>query len=147
MEFPRPPHPSQGAQQLTVYNGLKRVILVTGDRWWNDQRAIRLVLSGEDKRTVVMHGGASGADSVADLAALELGMPRCKIPYFGVYRQAGGPFRNSFMLALLVGLKEQGWEVKVIAFHDNLKESKGTKDMVMKATKAGLKVKRYAHKA
>lgn len=131
---------------VTRYAGLKSIILVTGDRWWSDQEALYKVLSREDPRTVVIHGDAAGADSMADLAALRNGMPRCINPYFGCFGRAGGPIRNSFMLQVILGLKMQGWRVRVFAFHDDLKASKGTKDMVTRARKEGLEVKIFGHK-
>jgi hypothetical protein len=48
------------------------------------------------------------------------------------YGQAAGPIRNQEMLKTGIHL--------VLAFHPNLSESKGTKDMVTRAASAGVPV-------
>lgn len=45
--------------------------------------------------------------------------------------KAAGPIRNQHML-------DEGKPDLVLAFHDNIEESKGTKDMVRRALKAGI---------
>jgi YspA, cpYpsA-related SLOG family len=49
---------------------MTRRILVTGSRTWTDQSGLRLALFREiiadDGRTVVVHGAARGADTMAD---------------------------------------------------------------------------------
>jgi hypothetical protein len=52
--------------------------------------------------------------------------------------RAAGPIRNQQML-------DEGRPELVLAFHDNLDESKGTKDMVTRARKAGITVLHYYH--
>lgn len=123
----------------------KRAVLVTGDRYWQGVEVIEKVLATFPKNTVVVHGNAGGADSCAEIAALHLGMPRCINPYYGGFGRAGGPMRNSVMLALVLGLQLQGWQVEVIAFHDNITESKGTANMLMQAKRSGLKRRLFKH--
>jgi len=40
---------------------------------------------------------------------------------------------------------DEGKPTYVLAFHDNLAESKGTKDMVTRAKKAGIPVEVWSH--
>lgn len=63
------------------------------------------------------------------------------------YGKRAGPIRNQAMLDYLVLGRESGQTVGVVAFHDGLEASKGTKDMVTRATKAGVPVKLIAHDA
>ena len=58
----------------------------------------------------------------------------CRVPALWQTRHQGaGPQRNSIMLALEPH--------EVVAFHPDLKKSKGTKDMLKQAEKAGIKYK------
>ncbi len=108
-------------------------ILVCGDREWTDYMAIKRVLAQLPKRTVVIHGNCRGADKLAGEAAYMLGLTVISFPadWKRLGRRAG-PIRNAQMLA-------QGPK-KVIAFHSNIKNSKGTKDMMRKAEAVGIKV-------
>lgn len=132
--------------KVATYPSRKEIVLVTGDRWWNDRVAILKVLKALPPHTIVIHGFASGADSFADLCAAELGMPVCRVPYFGAFHRAGGSIRNTFMLHILHGLRLQGWTITILAFHDRLAESKGTKDMLAKAEAAEFRVRVFKHK-
>ena len=42
------------------------------------------------------------------------------------------------MLELLIQKRDQGHPIEVVWFHENLAESRGTKDLVTKAKKLGL---------
>lgn len=55
------------------------------------------------------------------------------------FGRAAGPIRNQQML-------DEGKPELVLAFHDDLENSKGTKDMVGRAMKADLPVILYTHK-
>jgi YspA, cpYpsA-related SLOG family len=132
--------------KVARYAGTRTICLVTGDRYWTDRDLILRALRTLPDHTVIIHGNASGADSLADLAAAELGLPRAQVPYFGCFHRAGGPIRNTFMLHVVCGLRDQGWTVEVLAFHDDLAHSRGTRDMVIKAKDAGLRVRRVRHK-
>jgi len=125
---------------------IRKVILVTGDREWVDRKIIEMLMVKENETTLFLHGGARGADSCTDEAARAIGRPRASIPYFGNFGRAGGPIRNSFMLDVILGLKAQGYITEVWGFHDDLANSKGTKDMMTKAKGSGLKVRHFAHK-
>jgi argininosuccinate lyase len=114
------------------------IVLVTGDRNWKDYNVIYRELSKYPHGTVVFHGAARGADTLADIAAERLGFK--SVPFraeWHIYGRAAGPIRNQEMLARL--LKEEEPK-KVLAFHKNIAESKGTKDMVNRALKVGIDV-------
>lgn len=116
-------------------------VLVCGDRNWEDHWIIMRVLRGiyEGARDwmwplVVVHGAAPGADSMANACAGDIGAVVEPYPAeWDKYGRAAGPRRNQQML-------DEGKPDVVLAFHDNLAESKGTGDMVRRAKKAGLPV-------
>jgi hypothetical protein len=54
------------------------------------------------------------------------------------YGRAAGPIRNQQMLA-------EGKPDLVLAFHDDIDGSRGTKDMVNRARRAGVKVEVISH--
>jgi hypothetical protein len=118
-------------------------ILITGDRNWDinpqlHKERIRYILekvtSGIDKNEVtVIHGGARGVDSLAGEAARELGLKVEVHPAdWELYGKAAGPIRNRKML-------DQNPDL-VLAFHNNLAESRGTKDCVKEAERRGFPV-------
>jgi len=81
---------------------------------------------------VVIEGEYRGADQIAKSVALELGFE--VEPYVADWAKMGlraGPARNKRML-------EEGRPDLVVAFHDHLMASKGTKNMVAQAEAAGV---------
>jgi hypothetical protein len=107
--------------------------LVCGDRNWADGARIKQVLEAmsADYDLTVIDGAANGADSLASAAASELGLKNERYP--AAWKQLGkraGPIRNQEML-------DSGVDM-VLAFHPNLDESKGTRDMVARAQKKGV---------
>lgn len=117
---------------------MKRV-LVCGDRNWTNGRLIRehlQVLGAE----VVIEGEASGADSLARKAAEELGLEVVPFPAnWKKFGRAAGPIRNQLML-------DEGKPTYVLAFHNDIEHSKGTKDMVARARKAHIPVREVKEK-
>ncbi len=112
-------------------------VLVTGDRHWYQKNIIYNRLATLPKDTVVIHGVARGADQLAGQCADELGFETEEYPAdWKRYGRAAGPIRNSQML--LTGKPDL-----VLAFHDDLANSKGTKNMVMISEKASIPVERY----
>lgn len=86
------------------------------------------------KPTEVIQGGAAGADSLALLAALTLALPyRTFKADWKKYGKAAGPIRNQQML--------DEKPDQVLAFRPSSGITKGTADMVGRATKAGIPVK------
>lgn len=111
-------------------------VLICGSRDWIDREAIRSWLSklqdwGYD---TVVEGEAKGADSIARDEAKAMGFK--VIPFvaqWGEYHKAAGVIRNQQML-------DEGKPSLVLFFHYNLQQSKGTKDMVDRARRAGIQV-------
>ena len=116
-------------------------ILITGSREWTDRATIRRALveaghrSGVHPRdTVVVHGGARGADTIADEVADAFG---CQVEVHPAdwdrYGKAAGHRRNAEMVAL-------GADV-VLAFP--LGASPGTRGCMKLAENAGIPVRVY----
>lgn len=106
-------------------------LLVCGGRDFVDREWMFSVL---DKLapTVVIHGAAPGADTLADEWAKARGVPREPYPaewWKYKNRKAAGPIRNSRML-------REGKPDAVLAFPGN----DGTADMTRKAKRAGVPV-------
>lgn len=109
-------------------------ILVCGSRDWTDSNTIYQKLSRYPDNTIVIHGACRGADRLAGTAAKCLGMPIMEFPAdWQKYGKSAGPIRNQQML-------DEGKPDLVIACHDDLENSKGTKDMVARALKAKLPI-------
>lgn len=118
-------------------------ILVTGDRKWVDAKIMRVVLkSYVDIHTksaiILVHGNAPGADQLAAFIAKSFGITDIR-PYaahWNEYNKAAGPLRNQEMLD-----KEHKPNEPidlVLAFHNDITNSKGTKDMLLRAGNAGI---------
>jgi hypothetical protein len=108
-------------------------ILVTGSREWYNRAIIYRELIKYPKSSIVIQGVARGADSIARDIALRLGMQVLDFPAeWNKYNKSAGPIRNRQMLDQKPDL--------VLAFHENIEESKGTKDCVNEATKRGIPV-------
>lgn len=108
-------------------------ILVTGDRNWDDYATIEMTLSRfhEDGSVLVITGGAHGADIMADTAAKALGYENhVEQAQWQRYGKAAGPVRNEVMLDMKPDL--------VIAFHNDLEKSKGTRHCLQEAKKRGI---------
>lgn len=105
-------------------------LLICGDRNWSNGDDIREVIA-KFKPALVIEGEANGADTLARLSADTLGIEVAKYPAdWQRYGRAAGPIRNSQML------KEGNPDV-VVGFHYKIDESKGTRDMLTRAKKAG----------
>ena len=109
-------------------------LLVCGDRHWTNIDIIRRELKKYPKDTVIIHGCAKGADILSKIVAIELGMEYKRFPadwdkYGHNKGSPAGPIRNRKML-------NEGKPDKVLAFHEDINRSVGTKDMVNIATKA-----------
>ena len=106
------------------------VILVCGSRFYTDYAKIYDYLKRLNASQVIA-GGCRGADALAIRAACALGVPFREFPAdWQRFGKAAGPMRNQQML-------DEGGPDLVLAFHGNLEESKGTKDMVHRAIKQG----------
>jgi|SRR3989304_1057745 len=113
-------------------------ILVCGSRHWRDVGIIERELKKFPLGTIIIHGAARGADTIGGIVANKLGF---EIVNDGKgfpadwkrYGNAAGPIRNQQMI-------DEGRPDLVLAFHENLKESRGTTDMVNRAKGVGIKV-------
>ena len=107
------------------------ILAITGGRSYADEAHVRRVLSSLDPRPeLVIHGGATGADALADRVAREFGITVRVFPAeWTRYGRSAGPRRNSEILAFGPDL--------VIAFPGD----RGTADMVRRARAAGIEVR------
>jgi len=112
----------------------KSRVLVCGSRNWTDKKAILEFLWKLSRDTLIIEGEGRGADRIARDLAILLGFNILPFPAdWKRYGKAAGPIRNQQML-------DEGKPDLVVAFHNNLSKSKGTKDMVNRAKKAGIPV-------
>ena len=112
------------------------VIIISGDRNWTDREKIRQVLTELDPATTLLvEGGARGADSLARQEARKLGFEviTVKADWYK-YGKAAGAIRNQLMYDTY---NPDG----ILAFHSNIEESKGTKHMISVAKKGGTPVR------
>jgi hypothetical protein len=109
-------------------------VLICGDRNWRDFEAVRRFVASLAPSAVVIEGEARGADTMARIAAEQHGLTVLRFPaQWDTHGRAAGPIRNQQMLT-------EGAPTLVAYFHDNIEESKGTRDMVTRARKAGIRV-------
>jgi putative aminopeptidase FrvX len=114
-------------------------ILFCGDRNWSNYKVICEVMA-ELRPTLVIEGEAAGADSLAREVAEDYLIAVQPFPAdWKKYGRAAGPIRNTQML-------KEGQPEMVVAFHDDITTSKGTKNMVEQAKKAGIQVYVYNSK-
>jgi len=108
-------------------------VLICGDREWENAKPIKEFIENLPKSTIIIHGAAKGADTIAGRVATSLGMEVKVFPADWSIGKRAGPIRNTQMLV-------EGKPDAVVYFHNNLEGSKGTKNMVEQAEKAGVKV-------
>jgi hypothetical protein len=112
-------------------------VLICGDRSWTNRgiikEAVLKVLQTNDIEYII-EGGANGADRLGRSVAEEIGIPvDTYYAKWQMYGKAAGRIRNKEML-------NKGKPTLVLAFHNNIQNSKGTKNMIEIAVKAGVKV-------
>ena len=117
-----------------------RKYIVAGGRDFRDSNRLNMVLEMFVRHfglTTIISGGAKGADALAESFAkafdycVELEVMPAD---WRMYRTSAGPIRNQQMALVSDGL---------IAFWDG--RSRGTKDMIEKATRANLEVHIYRY--
>jgi hypothetical protein len=109
-------------------------VLCCGDREWKNWSLIRKTLSGLGPNTCIIEGEARGADKMCRWVAEQLGYEVRKYPAdWALHGKAAGPIRNRQMF-------DTEKPDLVIAFHNDLENSKGTKDMVEYARSKGCPV-------
>ena len=113
-------------------------MLICGDRNWKDPSLIREKIM-EFNPDVIIEGEARGADSIARDVGQQLIIRVLKFPAnWEEYGKAAGVIRNQQML-------DEGNPDMVMAFHDDIASSKGTKDMIKRSLKRGVKVILISH--
>lgn len=118
-------------------------LLVCGDRNWTDRDAVRArlgLLHDQPGLSAVIHGAARGADRLAGEWARDNDVRELAYPAdWATLGRRAGMVRNAMMLA-------QGKPNAVLAFHDNIAASRGTKNMVDRAIRGGIPVTLWTHK-
>jgi len=113
---------------MQEYTPAEKKVLICGSRHWTNRELIRAWV---DKLkcwgyTTVIEGEAPGADTIARQEAVIAGMHVIPVPAnWAKYGRAAGPIRNTEMLSMDPDL--------VVAFHEDITKSKGTKNMVQLA--------------
>lgn len=99
-------------------------VIVCGSRTWDDEFWLASRLAQLPAGSVIVQGGARGADRIAQKAARRLGFKVERFPAdWETHGKAAGPIRNQQML-------DAGADL-VLAFWDG--DSRGTQDMVTRA--------------
>jgi hypothetical protein len=113
-----------------------RCVIVCGGRKYADRDRVFVALDRFDEKHKIMllvHGGATGADTLADEWAQARGVPQLPFPVtkdeWDTYGRAAGPMRNDRMLKLSCAQA-------CIAFPGG----NGTEDMVQRCEAAGVPV-------
>ncbi|KKL54834.1 hypothetical protein LCGC14_2261460 [marine sediment metagenome] len=109
-------------------------ILVCGDRNWTDRECITRELLRYDSTSIIVQGCCRGADRMAAESARTLNLHyEGYAPDWERYGRAAGPIRNKQMLDTGIHL--------VLCFHNDISNSKGTRDMMDQALARGIEVK------
>jgi hypothetical protein len=114
-------------------------VLICGSRFYTHYGKVlhyirRLKATSVNGDIVIIAGGARGADTLAVKAAIACGLPFREYPaQWEKYGKKAGPIRNQTMV-------DMETPDIVVAFHENIDGSKGTKDMVSRARKSGVPV-------
>lgn len=107
------------------------IVLITGSRYWKNIESIANELEKLPEDTIIVHGNAKGADTIAGVVAKELGFSVKEYPAdWSTHGKAAGAIRNRQMF-------DQEKIDKIIAFHEDINSSKGTKDMINYARAKG----------
>ena len=110
--------------------------LVSGSRYYRDYQKILAVVKSLDIDLLIA-GGCRGADTLAVRAAHQCGIRFVEYPAdWKRFGKSAGPIRNKAMLDL-----EK--PDLVLVFHEDLAKSKGTRDMILRASHAGIPFKIY----
>lgn len=114
-------------------------ILICGDRnWTNEQTIIDHLFPFVMDRPTIIHGNAKGADTIGGAVAESYGLKVIrKRADWAKHKKSAGPIRNRELLKMKPDL--------VLAFHNDIENSKGTKDMITIAKKAGIEVRVIKH--
>jgi hypothetical protein len=104
-------------------------LLVCGDRNWDDYYTLKRAIVKLNPN-IIIEGECKGADIMARKIAEELGIVVIHFPAdWEKYGRAAGPIRNAQQL-------KEGNPDLVLAAHNDIKNSKGTRDMIRRSLKA-----------
>lgn len=109
-------------------------VLVCGSRNWKDVETLYKILSALPKGSTIIEGEAPGADTLARIWGRQLGFTVEAYPAeWQRFGRRAGILRNQKML-------RKGRPELVIAFHEDLQESRGTIYMMTLARRHGVPV-------
>lgn len=120
------------------------LLLVTGARSWpeTETHVIAEALQRAARGRLVvglLHGGATGADTIAGNLGLQAGVQVVSIPADWSMGASGGPARNQQLVDLALQTQRSlGWDIQGVAFPS--RESVGTWDAKKKMEAAGIPV-------
>lgn len=107
------------------------IVVVCGSRSWTSVGLVEHRLRDFAPDTVIVHGGAKGADSIAGAAATRRGLHTAVVrPLWSTFGNRAGHVRNTAMLSLRPDL--------VVAFWDG--RSNGTRGTIEEADRRGIRV-------
>lgn len=119
-----------------------KVVLVTGQRGWDDEVLIDHTLKFLNP-DVVIDGMAPGADTLAyEWVERNNRISRRFAADWEKWGALGGPIRNAHMIHALVEYQTQDHKCIVVAFLDETRygESRGTRNCIQQAMREGFKV-------
>lgn len=125
---------------------MRLAVIACGDRHWAehepyqdppvyDNHLVAIVYATLDRLRpqIVISGKAPGADTFAENWA-KTREDHCEFEGFPahwhIYKSGAGPIRNGEMAMRLNDLRDEHWETRVVAFHDDILRSRGTKSML-----------------
>lgn len=134
------------------------VVAVSGDRYWTNEEIVRSELSTLPSNTLLIDGSCRGLDDLANKIATDLGFATIRCPahwrhsdtrWTQVYGPCkpdckettgpkAGPIRNSLMLHTYQ-------PAYLIAFHPDIRTSRGTRDCIKQCKALGTPGKLVGH--
>jgi len=109
-------------------------VLIAGSRDYSNFMSVRNYIYTLSLDTVIITGGCRGADKLAENIAKNRGMEvKVYIANWKKYGKGAGPIRNLQMI-------KEGKPDKVVIFHPDIENSKGSKNMKELAEKHNLPV-------
>jgi len=110
-------------------------ILICGDRNWTNFKVIENYILTLPLGTIIIEGDCRGADKISGYLARQHGFNVVRVSAkWEKYGLAAGPIRNQEML-------DTYKPNLVVAFHNHIEDSKGTKDMIERASRYGIETK------
>jgi len=117
-------------------------ILITGDRNWDDYETVLVELQKfSASETVLIHGACRGTDIICAEIAVALGFVVKAFPAnWEKFGKGAGAIRNQQMITENHFPPNDPIDL-CLAFHNDIENSRGTRDMLSRAEKAGIKTK------